>query len=279
MVKIFDGKKEAESMLEKIKIEIKKNNLNLGLAVILVGENPVSQIYVKQKEIACQKVGINFRLFKFPVNIEFEDLKKEIIKIVRAVDNSGVIIQLPLPKDIPTQEILNLIPLEKDIDVLSEKSLGKFYNNQSSVLPPVVSGIKHFFEKYNINFKDKKIAILGSGRLVGKPTALWLTMQGATVSVLDEFTKNISEITQKADILISGTGKSKLVSDSLIKMGAIVVDVGTSVEAGKIGGDVDTKSILKKASIVSPVPGGIGPMTVGCLIENLFKLNQNKNEF
>ena len=274
--KIFDGKKLAEKVLEKLRKEIKNRRLKLKLTVILVGDNPVSKVYINQKKMACEKVGIRFELFKFPSKISSQKFKKEIKKIVKNPANSGVIIQLPLPKKFNAQEILNLIPPEKDIDVLSEKSLGKFYTGGSKIIPPVVCGISHFFKEYKIPIKGKNVVLVGAGRLVGQPLALWLLREKAMVSVINEFTKKPSFITKKADIIISGVGKPNLIKGNMVKNGVIVIDAGTSVKNGKLVGDVDFKSVSQKASYITPVSGGVGPVTVACLIENLVNFKKKK---
>ena len=273
-MKLLDGKKLAGEILEEVKKDIKGHRQKLGLAAILVGDNLVSKIYIRQKEKACQGVGILFRLFKFPENINLKKLKKGINEIVQDPDNSGIIIQLPLPKNFNTQEILNLIPPEKDIDVLSETSLGKFSQRTLSILPPVVSGIASLLKKYKIEIKGKDILIVGVGRLVGYPLAIWFLQENATVSVVNKYSKDIMSFTKKADILISGVGKPNLIRDNMIKRGVIIIDAGTSVESGKLEGDVDFESVSKKASYITPVPGGVGPMTVACLLENLIKINR-----
>jgi len=232
---LLDGKKIAGKLLNEIKKEIKEKKLQLKLAVILVGENSVSEIFIREKEKACQKVGIDFELFKFPSIIAPETLEREIKKIVNSPENSGIVIQLPLPKNINAQEILNLIPSEKDIDVLSEKSIRK---------------------------------------LVGKPLSFWLKREGVEFSIIDEKTKNISARIKEADIVISGVGKKGLIKGGMIKNGAIVIDAGSSCEKDKISGDVDFKSVSQKASYITPVPGGIGPLTVACLLKNLVKMNK-----
>lgn len=289
-MKILDGKKLSEEILENLKKDynspnesshspkggrdpIKKRKLKLRLAVIQVGENPVSKIFISQKKKACEKAGINFKLFKFPAKISASKLKKEIEKIVKNLANSGVIIQLPLPKKFFPEEFLNLIPEEKDIDVLSEKSLGKFYQGTLLILPPTVSGISRLLKSYQIKVKGKDVVIVGAGRLVGNPLVLRLLQQEATVSVLNDFTKDIPSFTKKADILISGVGKPDLITGKMVKKGIVVIDAGTTIKKEKLVGDVDFKSVSKKASYITPVPGGVGPMTVACLIENLVKLN------
>jgi methylenetetrahydrofolate dehydrogenase (NADP+)/methenyltetrahydrofolate cyclohydrolase len=270
---ILDGKKLSDKILDNLKILIKKRRLKLRLAVILVGESNVSKIYIKKKELACREIGIDFKLVHFSEKIGEDKLKKAVKKIVEDKKNSGIIIQLPLPKNINTQEILNIIPSEKDVDVLSETSLGKFSRGTLPILPPIVSGISHFLNDYKIDTKGKNILIIGAGRLVGYPLAIWFLQKNATVSVLNKYTKNIKSFTQKADILISGVGKPNLIRGNMVKKGVVVIDAGTSVESGKTVGDVNFKKVSKKASYITPVPGGVGPMTVACLLENLIKLN------
>jgi len=271
---LLNGKKLSEKILINLKRIVKKSNLKLTLAVIQVGENPVSQVFINQKKKACQKTGINFKLFKFPAEIGKLELKREIEKIVKNPENSGIIIQLPLPKKFQPEEFLNLIPEEKDIDVLSEKSLGKFYQGTLKVLPPTVQGILYLLKNYKIELRGKNVVIVGAGRLVGFPLAIQLLKEKATVSVLNEFTEDAPSFTKKANILVSGVGKPNLIKGSMVKGGVVIIDAGTTMIGGKLLGDVDFKSVSKKASYITPVPGGVGPMTVTCLLENLVKLNK-----
>lgn len=276
-MRILDGKKLAAEILEKIKKEVRNRRLRLGLAVILVGNGQISRIFIHGTEKDSEKVGIDFKLFKFPAKISSQKLKKETEKIVRNRQNSGVIIQLPLPKKLGSPEqFLNLIPEGKDVNVLSEKSLGKFYQDTLKILPPTVEGILELFKNYKIRILGKDIVILGVGRLVGFPLATQLLKEKATVSVLNEFTKDAPFFTKKADILISGVGKPGLIRGDIVKKGAVVIDAGTAVKNGKLVGDINFKSVFKKASFITPVPGGVGPMTVACLLKNLVKLNNKK---
>ncbi len=285
-MKILDGRKSAEGILEKIKKEVKNRHLKLRLAVILVGENPISRIFIHQIEKTTEKVGIGFKLFKFSAKINPQRLKKEIDKIVKNPQNHGVVIQLPLPSQIflqktwegepkkfSTEDFLNLIPQEKDINVLSEKSLGKFYQGTLKILPPTVEGILELLKNYKIKISGKDVTILGTGRLVGLPLAIQLLKEKATVSALNEFTKDTSFFTKKADILISGVGSPNLIKGNMIEKGAVAIDAGTVMKEGKLVGDIDFESISKKASFLTPVPGGVGPMTVVCLLKNLVKLS------
>jgi len=272
-MKILDGKKLSKEILERIKKEVKNRHLKLRLAVILVGNGEISKIFIHGIKKDSEKVGIAFRLYKFPAEISPLKLKKEVEKIIRNPQNSGVVIQMPLPKKFQPEEFLNLIPEEKDINVLSEKSLGKFYQGTLKILPPTVEGILELFKKYKIKLTGKDIVIIGVGRLVGFPLATQLLKEKATVSVLNEFTKDTPFFSRKADILISGTGKAGLIKGNMIKKRTVIIDAGTAIKGKKLVGDVDFKSVSKKASFLTPVPGGVGPMTVACLLKNLVILN------
>ncbi len=268
MGKIIDGEKIADGIIEKIKKKTKGTRLKLS--VVLVGKDPASLSYISQKEKAALKAGIGFSLYQFPKNTKKEKLIKEIERISK--DCSGLIVQLPLPFKDCDQEVLNSVPEEKDIDILSEKRLGRFYTGDFYLLPPVVGAFSHITKKEKINLKGKRIAIIGSGRLVGKPLSVWLMAQGATISVVNKSTDDISFFTRKADIVISGVGKQGLIKRDMVKKGVIAIDAGSSFEKGKIRGDFD-KSVYSKASFYTPVPGGVGPITTTRLVENLVKLN------
>jgi len=270
-MKILDGKKLAERILHNLQKEIVKKHLKLTLAIIIVGENRISQIFIRQKEKACDRIGVRFQLFSFSSKISYRLLKKEIAKIARDSSYSGIIIQLPLPKKFPQQEILNLVPPEKDIDVLSEASLGKFYAKTLPISPPTVEGISRLLKTYKIPIKGKNIVLIGAVDLVGLPLALWFLGEEATVSVAHKFTKDIASLTKKADVVVSGVGKPNLVKGTMVKKGVVVIDAGTSQVKGKVVGDIDFETVAKKASFITPVPGGVGPMTVACLLKNLVK--------
>jgi len=273
-MKILDGRKWAEEILDKLKEKVKNRHLKLRLAIILVGNGAISKIFIHGIEKDCEKVGIGFKLFKFSTKVNSQTLKKEVEKIVKNPQNYGVVIQLPLPKKFSTEEFLNLIPEEKDINVLSEKSLGKFYQGTLKILPPTVEGILELLKNYKIKISGKDVTILGAGRLVGLPLAIQLLKEKATVSALNKFTKDTSFFTKKADILISGVGKPNLIKGNMIKKGAAVIDAGTAIKGKKLVGDVDFKSVSKKASFLTPVPGGVGPLTVASLLKNLIKLSE-----
>ena len=233
---ILNGRKLADKILNNLKREIKEKQLKLKLAVVLVGENSDSKIFIRQKKKACEKVGIDFELFKFSSKISNSELKKEIKKIVQKSDINGIVVQLPLLKNLHTEEILNLIPKEKDAEIVS----------------PVVCAIERILKEYKISLRNKNIVLVGKGRLVGQPVAIWLKKRNLKFSDIDEI--------KNADIIISGAGKPNLIKGGMVKKGVIVIDVGK---------DVDFKSVSKKASYITPVPGGVGPITVACLLENL----------
>lgn len=258
MAIILDGKKLSQEILENLRKKIRNSGMKLKLIAVLVGDDKNSKIFLRQKEKACEFVGVDFQLYRFPKDISQKSLEKE-IKTLRGKICHGIIIQLPLPKHIDAQKILNLIPPEKDVDLLSEKS-----QSGTGVLPPVLAAIVELFEKYRIKVKGKNAAVIGRGKLVGEPVIDWLRKQGAMVSVVSSKTVNISSITRKADILISGVGKSGLITGDMIKNGAVVVDAA---------GDIDFETVSKKAGYITPIFGGVGPLTVAMVIKNLLLLN------
>ena len=275
-MEIFDGKKLSKKILDDLAKKVKQENLKLKLGAVLVGKNKASEIFVREKEKACQKVGIDFQLFKFPSEISPTELKSEIKKVVELIKNGGVIIQLPLSKKFNKNEFLNLVPTEKDVDVLSEESIGRFYSGNLKISPPLVCAIKEFFKKYKIKIKGKNIVVIGAGMLVGKPVSLWLLGEKANFSVVERYEKNVSSFTKNADIIISGVGSNGILKGDMVKKGVIIIDAGISVLKGKPVGDIDFKSVSKKASYITPTIGGIGPMTVACLLKNLITLDLKK---
>ncbi len=226
---IIDGKKIAEEI---------KNTLNgkgLKLAIVQVGDDEASNKFIRQKIKFAEGIGTETRIYKLPPDISTSQLRQKMAEISHIKKNDGVILQLPLPGHIKTQYVLNGIIPEKDVDMLSSRAFGDFATGHSKILPPVVGAAKKIFEQYNVDVKNKNIVVVGAGRLVGKPVAAWLTNQGATIFVLNEFTPDISEFTKKADIIISGVGKPNLIKPEMVKEGVIIIDVG----------DVDPKTAEK----------------------------------
>ena len=281
MAQILSGESLARRVLENLK---KKRRKNLCLAVIQVGDNRVSLKYITEKEKAAEDLGIGFRLMLYPLTVSQATLVKAIKKTGRDKKVSGMIVQLPLPKHLDTQPILDAIPERKDVDVLSSSSFAKFTLGIFPVLPPTVAAISILLKKTKKKLEGAKVAVVGAGRLVGLPVSVWLAQQGAVVSLIQKGTRNAPQIIKKADIVISGVGKAGLITGKVVKKGAVVIDAGTSVESGpstrsarsgrqaSLVGDVDFESVSKKASFITPVPGGVGPLTVACLFQNLVTL-------
>ncbi len=246
------------------------------LAIVSVGANPVIERFVAQKKRAAEEIGIAVRIYTFEKEILEDKLYRSIARIQSDKTNTGVIIQLPLPRHLDTQRILDAVDPAKDIDLLSSRAIGAFASGQSAILPPVVGAIRTILAAYRIKLKGKKIAVLGAGRLVGMPLALWLQTQGATFSVIQKGAGDIARHTKDADILISGVGKPGIVTARLVKKGAILLDAGTSEIRGKIAGDIDTESVRGSAAYLAPVPGGIGPLTVCMVLKNLLMLSEKQ---
>lgn len=276
---IIDGKKIAEEIISQITDEIKQLSKQPRLAALLVGDYPGSWKFLELKKIAAKKIGIDFRIYEFPESVTTRELRKEIVAISKAQVNSGVIIELPLPAHINTQYVLNAIPEEKDVDVLSQKAQGSFFAGRSAILPPGVEAIKIIFENYNIELKGKNCAVFGYGILVGKPISHWLAANGATVSIINEFTPDPKLLTLNADIIVSGVGKPNLITADMIKAptpkdrgsdqsvgdGAVIIDFGP---------DVDFPSVSPKCSLITPPTGGIGPIVVAAVLKNLVAIKE-----
>jgi len=270
---VFDGKKRAEEIASDLKKEIERKGLNnLKLAVIRVGDDPVVSTFIKQKEKYAQYLGVGFKVFSLPASLSFDQVAAEVRNISLDVLNSGVIVQLPLPSGMPAEEILNCIPVTKDVDVLSKDAFDHFSKGKFDVLPPVVGAVREVLDAAGVNPNGRKVVLVGRGRLVGKPLGIWLRALGAEVEELGS-DSSIEPVTLNADIIISGVGKPNLIKGDMIKRGAVVVDAGTSEEGGKVVGDVDRVSIGARASFFSPVPGGVGPLTVVMIFKNLLLLN------
>jgi len=273
---IINGKKIAQKILDDLEKEIKNIDKPLRLAAVLVGDSEDLMKFLELKQKAAAGIGIDFRIYKFPENISSNKLREELNKIVKLKKNDGVIIELPLPRHLNTQYLLNVIPEEKDVDVLSQKSQGSFFVNRSKVLPPSVEAVKQIFDEYQIDLKGKHAIIFGYGLLVGKPISHWLLNQGATVSIINEFAKSPERISKQADIIISGVGKPELIKKDMVKEKAIVIDFGYNKEGVKILGDVDFQKIVDKVSLITPVPGGVGPIVVASVLRNLVVLAEKK---
>src|SRR3989344_1197404 len=270
---IINGKEISEKIKSSLREEIFASKKKIRLAVIKVADDAVTEKYLEVKKKFAETVGIDVRIYEVPKDISTNKLREKISEVIHIEENNGVIVQLPLPEGINAQYILDAIIPEKDPDVLSSKSWGKFSMGKNKILPPVVGAVKIIFDENKIELKGKNAVVVGAGRLVGKPISTWLIEEGATVSVIDENTKNPEEYTKKADILISGVGKPKLITPDMVPDGVVAIDCGTSESSGQVMGDIDP-AVAEKALIFAPVPGGVGPITIAVLFKNLFELSK-----
>lgn len=271
---IIDGRQIAQEVLDELKKEIKARSLKLQMAAVLVSNDQALKKFVELKEKAAKQIGVGFKSYFFEESISEEKLIDEIKKISFYPEIHGVFIELPLPAHIDVQNILNAIPSEKDLDALSKTLQDRFYSGDFSILPPAVESVKIVFKEYSIDPRGKKVAIFGYGFLVGKPVTYWLEKQGSEVLAIRIETENPGELSRQADIVITGVGKPDLVRGDIVKEGVIVIDFGYGKNAsGKMVGDVDFESVYSKASLITPVPGGMGPILIAAVLKNLIILN------
>ena len=269
---ILDGKKIAGEIKAELKEKIRERSKPLEIAIVQVGENEISERFIKRKQEFAADIGVGTEVFNLPFDISTDKLMEKITEICHDKKIGGVVVQIPLPEHINAQQIFDSIPLEKDIDVLSSRSFGEFVSGQAKAVPPIAGVIKTILEKFNINPEGKHVVVVGRSMLVGKSAAVWCINKGATVSVLNTKTPDISEFTKNADILITGTGHPDLITSKMVKKGAIIIDVGTGIKNGKLAGDV-SPDVADDAFLFTPVPGGTGPITVAMIFVNLLILN------
>lgn len=279
---IIDGKEFSKKILEEISNEqkeiVEKKNLRpAGLAVIIVGENPASQVYVRNKTRACEKVGFYSETIKLEENISEDDLIKKIEELNENDKIDGILVQLPLPKHIDELKVINSIKPEKDVDGFSNVNVGKMViGDESGFLSCTPYGIMQLLEGYDIDVDGKDVVVVGRSNIVGKPMAMMLIQKGATVQVCNSRTKDLSKKLKKADIIVVAVGVPRMIKATDVKEGVVVIDVGINRVDGKLCGDVDYEDVAQKASYITPVPGGVGPMTIASLIKNTFISYQRK---
>jgi methylenetetrahydrofolate dehydrogenase (NADP+)/methenyltetrahydrofolate cyclohydrolase len=272
MNEIINGKQIAEQIKQNLKQEISQLNSKPGLAVILVGDNPNSIIYTSLKEKACEEVGIYSKIYKFKKEIK----EQEIIDLIKELNQNpkinGILVQLPLPKNLNQNKVINSLSPEKDVDGLHPLNLGKLSSNQSTIIPCTPKAIIKVLDFFNIDLQGKNIVIINRSNVVGKPLANLFLKRNATVTLCHSKTQNLEKHTQQADILISATGSAGLISSKMVKPGVVIVSLGISRdENNKIKGDVE-ENAKEKASYFVPVLGGIGPMTIAMLLENTLQV-------
>jgi methylenetetrahydrofolate dehydrogenase (NADP+) / methenyltetrahydrofolate cyclohydrolase len=282
MTTVLDGRKVADKILQKVKEDVeqlKKRDINPKLTVILVGENPASLAYIRQKLKSCKKTGIEDELAEYPESVTTEELIAKINELNEESSVHGMIVQLPLPKHVSEPEVIKAVDPEKDVDGFQAYNVGKmFLSSEFEHLAPCTpKGVIHIMEHYDLPIAGKEAVIIGKSNIVGKPMAIMLLNRGATVTVCHRKTQDVKEHTLRADIVVSAVGKPKLVTADMIKEGAVVIDIGYNLVDGKAVGDVDFEPVSKKASAVTPTPGGTGPTTVACLLENVVTAAQRQN--
>ena len=280
MNKILDGKKLSLILQEDLKEKIDKLSNSPNLTVIIVGEDKASKIYVNNKEKIAKNVGINTNT----INLEYKTITNELLSIIERLNKdesvNGILVQLPLPKHIDENLVLEKISPLKDVDGFHPQNLGKLITNDTLMIPCTPLGIIKLLNFYNIDLEGKNVVILGRSNIVGKPMLHLLLQKNATVTITHSYTKNLKDITKKADILIVAIGKSNFITKEYIKDNAIIVDVGINRVDNKIMGDVDFNSVKDKVSFITPVPGGVGPLTITMLMYQTYiaYLNQNKEK-
>lgn len=271
MAQIIDGKIIAQKILSKTKKEVtklKKQGIYPKLAVVLVGDDKPSHTYAHRKEQVAQHVGINFELHNLPAHISKKELVQKIIQLQKDKKLNGLIVQLPLPEPLYTTEVLNAIKPELDVDCLTDTNLGKLVMKTNTITPPTPEAVCKILENIKMDVVGKNITIIGAGALVGKPLAIMLMNKKATVTTANTRTKNLKKVCYNADIIVSAVGKKDLICGNMIRKDAVVIDTGICFEKGKMYGDVNFKEAQKKASYITPVPGGVGPITVALLLWN-----------
>ncbi|MEN9519915.1 MAG: hypothetical protein RLZZ381_2503 [Cyanobacteriota bacterium] len=274
---LLDGKALAKKIQLKLKTQITQLESNInrspGLAVLMVGNNPASAVYVRNKEKACQKLGIASMGQHFPENVTQQELEQAIARLNQDDRVDGILVQLPLPKHLDSIALLHRIDPDKDVDGLHPVNLGKLVRSETGLRSCTPAGIIRLLQEYNLPLEGKHAVVIGRSILVGKPIALMLLEQNATVTMAHSRTQDLSAICRTADIIVAAAGKPEMITQEMVKPGAIVIDVGISrVDLGsgksKLVGDVAFESVAKVASYITPVPGGIGPMTVAMLLSN-----------
>lgn len=270
-MKIIDGKALAAQFRAELKEKIEKMERKPGLAVLIVGEDPASQIYVRNKIKACAELGIRSYSYELPETMSQAELEELLDKLAADKEVDGILLQMPLPKTFDEDAAMAHIPVEKDVDGFTAKNLGLLMQHKEEIVACTPLGVMKMLEEYGIDPTGKRAVVLGRSETVGKPMAMLLLNANATVTMCHSRTQNCKEICKEADILVAAVGRAKFVTADMVKEGAVVIDVGINRdENGKICGDVDFENVKEKASYITPVPGGVGPMTIAMLMYNTY---------
>lgn len=280
MAKIIDGKIISANVKEKVKQgveELNKKGISVGLAVIIVGEDPASKVYVANKKKACEALGIISEEYALPETTTEKELLSLIDKLNNKKSINGILCQLPLPKHLNEKIIINSISPEKDVDAFHPSNVGKIMIGDYDFAPCTPAGVMEMLSYENIDVEGKNCVVIGRSNIVGKPMGMLLLHKNGTVTICHSKTKNLKEICKNADILVAAVGKANFVSADMVKDGAVVIDVGMNRENGKLCGDVDFENVKEKAFAITPVPGGVGPMTISILMKNTLTAAKKQN--
>jgi len=271
---IIDGKAISESIHQELTEEVarlKTEGITPGLAVIIVGEDPASQIYVSQKEKSCARVGIYSEKYALPADVSQDELLSLIKKLNDDSKIHGILVQLPLPKHINEKIVLSAIKPSKDVDGFHPENVGKLMVGEDTFFPGTPQGIMVLLEKIGLDLAGKEAVVVGRSNIVGKPVSLMLLQKNATVTMCHSKTADLGSHTRRADVLVVAVGQPRLIKADMVKDGAVVIDVGVNRVEGKLVGDVDFEKVKEKAMAITPVPGGVGPMTIAMLLKNTVK--------
>ena len=279
MATIIDGKALAQKIRANLKEEVAKEGLHPKLAVILVGDDEASKIYVRNKNRACDEIGIDFEEFLLPETTTMDELLHLINELNNRNDISGILLQSPIPKHLDIKTAFEAISPEKDVDGFNPINIGRLEIGEPAFTSCTPSGVIEMLEEYGVEIEGKSAVVIGRSNIVGKPLIQLLLNKNATVTVCHSRTKDIEKYIKQADILVVAIGQSKFVKADMVKEGAVVIDVGINrdPETKKLSGDVDFKEVSKKASFITPVPGGVGPMTIAMLMKNIVTAERRKN--
>lgn len=275
---ILDGKKIKNEILDELKNEVSELTEKPNFVVIQVGDNPASNVYIKQKAKMAEYVGYGYKHLKLAEDITEKDLLNEIDILNKDKNVHGILVQMPLPEQIDANKVQNAVLPEKDVDGLCDMNAGKLFHNKDALFSCTPYGVMEILKRYNISIEGRHAVIVGRSNLVGKPMSVMLTNAGATVTLCHSKTKDLMMHTKMADILIVCVGKPKMITSEMVSEGTIVIDVGINRLADGLCGDVDYENVANKCSYITPVPGGVGPMTVAMLGQNVLKAYQMQKE-
>lgn len=280
MYKLIDGKLVSASVKETAAYQVAEladNGISVGLAVILVGENPASKIYVSNKKKACEQLGIRSFEYLLPESATQDELLELIHTLNSEKNINGILCQLPLPRHMDEKAVIAAINPEKDVDAFHAVNVGKIMIGDYDFVPCTPAGVMEMLKYYDIDPAGKSCVVIGRSNIVGKPMAMLLLHKNGTVTVCHSRTQNLADITSHADILVAAVGKAKFVTADMVKQGAVVIDVGMNRDDGKLCGDVDFDAVAPKCSYITPVPGGVGPMTIAMLMKNTVTAAKRQN--